>query len=160
MDYIGNHVTYSQIRGAAGVSFAELSDAEIGGYGLEQDLQLATAQWIPEAIDTDTVYTEGTAPAATNTQKLTLYAFSSYLKNYGAYLLLMAGKLKFAKKISDSDNSIERYNWDNAQLLNTLISQANQAQDQFLALTDQEVTATQTDIFMGKSEPDFDPVLG
>ena len=160
MDYIGNHVTYDQIRGAAGVSSAELRDEEMASYGLEQDLQLATAQWVPDSVDTDAVYTDGSDPAATQAQKLTLYALSSYLKHYGAYVLLMTGKLKFAKKISDSDNSIERYNWDNQQILNTLVSQANSARDQFLSLLNEEVTAAQTDIFMGKSEPDFDPVIG
>jgi len=160
MDYIGNHVTYDQIRGAVGVSSAELRDAEILSYGLEQDLQLAVALWLPDFVDTDVVYTDGSDPAATQAQKLTLYAFSNYLKYYGAYILLGTGKLKFAKKISDSDNSIERYNWDNEQILNTLVSQANSAKEQFLGLLNEDVIETQTDIFMSKAEPDFDPITG
>ena len=160
MDYIGNHVTYDQIRGAAGVSVVEVSNAEIDAFAIEQTLQLAVASWIPAATDTDAIYTDGTDPGATTAEKHTLYAFSAYLKNYAAYLLFLTGKLKFAKKISDSDNSFERYGWEDDAIAARLLAQANQAQDQFLGLIGEEATGYATNIFMGRSEPAFDPVTG
>ena len=160
MDYISNHVTYDQIRNAVGVSEAELSDGEIDSSGLEYELQLETDLWLPEAADTDAIYTDGTNPSATRTERIRYYAFSTYLKNYAGYLLFNSGKLKFAKKISDSDNSIERFDWVESEIIQRLLSQANKAQNQVLDSYGVETEPYLTGVYAGKSSPDFDPVTG
>lgn len=160
MDYIGNHVTYDQIRHAVGVSEVELSDSEIDSSGIEYQLQLETNAWLPSTVDTDTIYSEGTDPAATREQKLKYFSFSVYLKNYSAYLILITSKLKFAKKISDSDNSFERFDWEQERLLQHLIAQANTAKDDFLSIIGEETSSYDTSIYAGKSEPSFDPITG
>ena len=152
--------TYNQIRSAAGVSDAELSDAEIDASGLQTDLELEVAEWLPASTSLDAIHTDGTDVAATTQQKLLMYAMSAYLKNAAAYLLFMTGVMKFGKKISDSNNAMERNIWDDEEILKRLSALMKKYKAKFLELYDQPEDEFDTAIFMGSSVPDFDPVTG
>ena len=160
MDLFTSLSTYNQIRMAAGVSEAELSDDEINGAGLQTDLELEVSEWLPTSTSLQAIYDDGIDVSATNKQKLLMYAMSAYLKNAAAYLLFMTGVLKFGKKISDSNNAMERNPWDDDKVLKKLLALMNKYKAKFLELYDQPQDEFDTAIFMGSSTPDFDPVTG
>lgn len=158
MDFIGNHVSKDQIRFALGVSTIELSDVEIDSSGLEQELQLEVDTWIPDDIDVDAIYTNGSAPAASSADKLLFFAFSKYLKYYAAYLTMVSGEMKFAKKLSDKSNDFDRNPLKKAALIADLQSIADAAKSRFLVLSGE--TIPDPTEFAGISSPSFDPVTG
>jgi hypothetical protein len=157
MAYIGTYTTTAQIRFALGVAEAELSDAEITASGIEQDLTLELVDWLPAGQNTDTIYSEGTASAATSAQLQSFYSLSNYLRYYAAYLIATTGILKFAKKISDKSNDFERNAWDDEKLQAQLLGRANAAKNQFLEVIGDTPTAAET-TWMGASAPDYDPI--
>jgi hypothetical protein len=160
VDIFTSLATYNQIRMAAGVSDAELSDDEVDNSGIHTDLELEVAGWLPSALSLQSIYDDGIDVAATTQQKLMMYAMAAYLKNAAAYFLFMTGVLKFGKKISDSSNTMERNAWDDDKILQKLLALMNKYKAKFLELYDQPADEFDTSIFMGKSVPDFDPVTG
>ena len=161
MAYIGTtdtYVTFDQVRFALGVAEAEVSDADITASGIEQDLEMELADWLPDGQDTDTIYTEGTEGTPTATQRRTFYSLSNYLRYYAAYLIATTAGMKFARRISDKSNDFERNPWQDDALQRQLLSQANAAKNQFLTLIGETVEDETT--FMGVAAPDFDPITG
>jgi hypothetical protein len=158
MDLFTTLVTYNHIRSAAGVSEQELTDTEVDNSGLETDLELEVSEWLPSSTSLTQIYDDGVTLAATEQQKLQMYAMSAYLKYTAAYLLFLTGVIRFSKKISDSANLMERNQWMDEKVLRKLQAQADKYKNKFLDLFDQPADEFDTAIFMGSVPPDYDPV--
>ena len=152
--------TPDQIRSAAGVSEQELSDAELTASGLDFDLEVEVAEWLPSDTSMEAIYVAGSADLASSQDKLLMYAISAYLKYTAAFFLFHNGIVRFPKKIADSNNTTERGTWDDDKVLGRLKMLANKYKTRFLELYDEPEDAFDTTIFAGIASPDFDPVTG
>jgi hypothetical protein len=152
--------TYDQIRTATGVSVKELSNDELDNSGIEFDVELEVSTWLPSSASLTQIYDDGSDPAATQQQKCQMYAMAAYCKYAAAYFLMQTGVMKFAKKLSDSNNAIERDSRDDEKLLKVLAAQMQKYKNKFLELYNEPADEFDTAIFMGSVSPNFDPVTG
>ena len=160
MNIFEDLVTYDQIRYAAGVSEVEIGDEELENSGLDQELQLDVAGWLPSGTTPDTLYSAAWNVAATLDDQQKLWAMAAYAKYFCALQLHVVGLVRFAKSITDSENEMQRDVRDTDELLNGLRDQANRHKTKLLELLDEEVSTASKFNLMGVSSPDYDPVTG
>jgi hypothetical protein len=153
-------VTYDALRFLVGVSEIEMTDASLEASGLDLELQAELAQFIPNTTSADDIYTDAIQVDATDAEKLLNIYLSAFSRYYLAAQVLITGVLKFATKISDSQDEMTRKAWDDEEKIRLLLERAGYFKNLLLeALGETPVTATGYSI-MGSSQPDFDPVTG
>ena len=158
MNVFEDLVSYDQIRYSAGVSEVEIGDEELENSGLDQELQLDVAGWLPSGTTPGTLYSAAWNVAATLEDQQKLWALSAYARYFCAIQLHVTSQVRFAKSITDSENAMQRDTRDTEELLKGLRAQAYQYKVKLLELLNETVsTASKFDV-MGLSIPDYDPV--
>jgi hypothetical protein len=104
-----------QVRSVLGVSRGDLPDRVLMARGLDVELRLDLATWLPTA---DTLFTAGRATAALPGEAAIADALSLYSAYFCAALIAKSGPLLVAQQISDGKNTLARFTpiaWDKVQ---------------------------------------------
>ena len=153
-------VTYNALRFLVGVSEVEMADLALEESGLDQELSAELSGWIPAPATAESIYTAGIAVDATDEEKLQDIYLRAYCRYYLAAQVLITGLLKFATKISDSQDEMTRAKWDDKEKIRLLMERANFYKNQLLEELGEEVSTAAAFDIMGKATPTFDPVTG
>jgi hypothetical protein len=155
MNVFEDLTTYDQVRYAAGVSSQELSDDELLAFGLDDELSLNLYQWLPDGTTAESIFTNR---LGTPVQARSFLALAAYSKYWCAHALFITGRLRFATKISDSENSMARAEWNDEEKVATLLGQCRRYRTMLLESLGETVDETPAFDIAGISAPAYDPV--
>jgi hypothetical protein len=147
--------TFDQIRYAAGVSSQEISDYELQSSGLDTELELDLYLWLPDGTTETTIFDNRFGTAA---QQRAYHALAAYSKYWCAHALFVTGRLRFATKVSDSENSMARAEWDDEEKTASLLGLARKFRTMLLEALGETVDETPAFDIAGISAPSYDPV--
>jgi hypothetical protein len=153
-------VTFNSLRFLVGVSEVEMSDTDLEESGLGGEVSAEIAGFLPAPVTAESIYTGGIAVDATEDEKLLLVYLGAYSRYYLAAQVLITGRLKFATKISDSQDEMTRAAWDDKEKIRLLMEKANRYKTLLLEALGEEVGVSPAYSLMGISSPTFDPVTG
>ena len=146
-------VDTDQIRAKLGASDKELSDTTLATFDIENELKGDLLGWIPTYED---VIDAGTAGSPTTSEELQYLKLLSYSKNYTSWIVGVSAQNLLKQKISDGSNEMQRFNFSQEKLLDTLKSEADKSKADILELIDS--TSSNTYSQFGAVTSTFDPV--
>jgi len=160
-----SEVSNDSIRVACGVSAAEWPDEAFTAADFATEFENEYHFEFNTSLDYKTVadiISEGNDADPMEDAYFLLYYMKEWYKYYAAARIAYSAHLSLAKKITDSENSIERFPMDYEALRNAMARLASVAKNRFyFYLTGDELFAQgASSSILGTSSPSYDPVTG